>query len=149
MEWCKKNGVTSVDLINDELLRSAIDNYKKVGIVDEDQARQLDWNVKLKKKENRTKKKKKKSNDKKDLTSIHLHISGLPDDTKKQEIKDSFAKFGAIRIGNIGHNKGHLICSNADTANGILKERDNIKIGESMVNIEFTGVSCAFQQGIL
>jgi len=143
VEWCKKNGVTSVDLINDELLRSAIDNYKKVGIVDEDQARQLDWNVKLKKKENRTKKKKKKTNDKKDLTSIHLHISGLPDDTKKQEIKDSFAKFGAIRIGNIGHNKGHLICENADTANGILKERDNIKIGESMVNIEFTGIKCA------
>jgi len=165
LEGCETIGVTGEELVNDELLRSAIESYKKEGIVDEEQARELGWNKgKLKRVKNSKASKKQKSEKKKDdkkakkddspnqrrdppkdkvaeekqVTTIELHITGIPDDTSTEDIKEAFAKFGEIEqvTQQAKMKTATVACGDIKTANSILEQKDGIKMGESSLKIE-------------
>lgn len=171
LEGCETIGMTGEDLINDELLRSAIDNYKKEGIVDEEQARQIIGNKnKIKNKKNQKSKKKTKAdkNAKKDspnqrrdppkdkvaeekqITTIDLHISGIPDDTSKEDVEEAFAKFGQIDqvTLQVKAKTATVSCGDIKTANSILQQKDSIKIGDSSVKIELSKANKCGELGL-
>lgn len=145
LEGCEKTGVSGEDLINDELLRSAIDRFKKEGVVDEDQAAELVWNKYKKKPKKRTKKKKKTSpKDKvaKENPSIELHISGIPDGTSKEDIAEAFAQFVGQSTSEVTQQENlktaTLACKQLKVINSILEQKDSIKIGDHSVKIELS-----------
>jgi len=172
LEGCETIGVTGEELINDELLRSAIDNYKKEGVVDEEQARKIRQNKKqLMNKRNKKANKKTKAgrlishklkeikkakkddapNQRRDppkekvaeesqIATIDFYISGIPEETSKEDIKEAFSKFGNIvQVTQQAKQKTATVaCGDIKTANSILEQKNAINMGESALKIELS-----------
>jgi len=151
VEGCETIGVTGEELINDELLRSAIDNYMKEGVVDEEQAIELILNKNKKRFKKKTKKtnKRKKGDmniEKKQVSPIELYIEGIPEGTSKEDIKEVFATISSLTTEKNGSSilevtqdeklkTATIACKHVRTANSILEQKDTIKIGESSLKI--------------
>lgn len=70
--------------------------------------------------------------------TVDLYVAALPQDVTKETIKEAFEKFGKIeQVNHFAKLKTATVsCANIKTANSILEQKGNVKIGESAVKIE-------------